>query len=109
MTSQSLFLSANVDKHPRAPIGDDRNEVVTVYDTAGNPHQHSNTNARQLIRLSNFTFDSKEAESRRKAPLERATHTNPELGPGGVLSRHSIKRTSTPVINGIAQLPLTGA
>lgn len=108
--TSSLFKTNPVDqRHPRAPIGDDRNEVVTVFDHAGNPHQHTNTNARELVRHMRFTFDAKEAEKRRKAPLEPVIPTNPELGPGGVLSRHSIKRTSTPVINGIAQLPLTGA
>lgn len=52
-----------------APTTDDRNKKVTVYDTAGNPFEHTNTNARELVRHMNFTLDEKEAESRRGKPL----------------------------------------
>ena len=108
--TSSLFLSNNLaDRHPRAPSTDDRNEVVTVYDHAGNPHQHTNTNARQLIRLSDWTRDAKEAERRRENPLEPIRHVNLEHGRQGVTSRHLQPRTSSPVINGVVQFPLTGA
>ncbi len=109
MTS-SLFKTNPIDqKHPRAPSSDDRNDVVTVYDHAGNPHQHTNTNARQLIRLSGWTRDAKEAERRHANPLEPIRHVNLEHGREGVTSRHLQPRTSSQVINGVQQFEITAS
>jgi hypothetical protein len=65
-------------QHPTkiAPTSDDRNKIVTVWDTYGNPFQHTNTNARELVRHLNFTLDSKEAERRRGAPAKEVVLAN---------------------------------
>jgi hypothetical protein len=97
------------ERYPHAPISDNRNEIISVFDHRGIEHKHSRTNARDLIGKSAWTCDPREAEKRRENPLEPVKHVNREHGIEGVTSRHLEERTSSPVINGIVQFPLKGA
>jgi hypothetical protein len=47
---------------------DPRNNKVTVFDLAGAPHQATMTNARELVRHSNWTLDAAVATTRRVKP-----------------------------------------
>lgn len=48
-----------------APASDNRHNQTTVWDTAGAPHTHTFTNARELVRHARWTLDPREAEKRR--------------------------------------------
>ncbi len=97
------------DAHPRptAPSINTRNETVELFDRAGQPHKVTRANAREALEKSGWTTDPVEGEKRRLSPLPPIVHVNPELGPGGRTPRYSIPRTSSPVINGVAQFEVT--
>jgi len=52
-----------------APIGDNRNQVISVWDTEGKEHKHTRTNAHELVRHLRYTLDAKEGEKRRAKPV----------------------------------------
>ncbi len=99
--TSSLFKSNPIDqKHPRAPSIDARDEIVSVFDHAGTEHRHTRQNATELVNKSHWTRDKDEAAKRRAQPLEAFRHTNPELGPNGVLEspRRALGRPTRPGI-----------
>ena len=61
----------------KAPISDSRNNIVTVFDHEGKPHEgYTITNAREMVRHCNWTLDPKEAASRREEPVPQHQHFN---------------------------------
>jgi hypothetical protein len=93
--------------YPRAPQTDWGTNIVPVFDHAGVEHRMSATNARQNVSLNGWTMDAREAEARRTEPREPVKHGNQEHGVEGVTSKHLKPRASSPVVNGIAQHPLS--
>lgn len=79
-----------------APISDDRNKIVTVWDTAGNPFLHTYTNARELVRHLNFTLDPMEAARRSETPVKAAVIAND--GTPEATKNDLEKQTETPTI-----------
>jgi len=107
MTTPSKKLYHNDEQRPRAPETDWGTSIVTVYDHAGQPHEMTATNARQNVSLNRWTLDEREAAARRENPLQPVKHLNFEHGKEGVTSRHLKPRTSSPVIGGVQQFPVT--
>lgn len=94
------------DRRPRAPHSNDRHDLVKAFDRSGNPREIVKVHLREALALG-WTLNEEEAAQRRIAPLPPLSHGNPELGPNGHLPKFSIPRTSSPVINGVAQFPVT--
>jgi hypothetical protein len=112
-SQRPLFNSLRVlkDERERAPSSDDRHDLVKAFDRNGNPREIVKIHLREALGLG-WTLDSEEAARRRVNPLPPLEHSNPELGPNGKLPRYSIKRTSSPVVNGVQTYeiaPSTGA
>jgi hypothetical protein len=109
-SKRPLFNSLPVlkDERPRAPSSDDRHNLVRAYDRSGAPREIVKIHLREALKLG-WTLDEQEAAQRRVTPLPKLEHKNFELGNDGCLPRHSLKRSSTVVINGIAQYEVTRA
>ena len=103
-----LFNSLPVlkDERQRAPSSDDRHDLVRAYDRSGNPREITKIHLREALKLG-WTQDEAEAARRLENPLPPLSHGNPELGPNGHLPKFSIPRTSSPVIGGVQQFPIT--
>lgn len=58
---------------------DPRNDITNVFDGEGNPHQMTLTNAREMIRFSNWTFDAQVAAARRGAETPTVVVVVPDV------------------------------
>lgn len=65
-------------QHPTkyAPTEDDRNKMVTVWNSKGEPSEQTYTNARELCRHLGFTLDPVEAAQRREVPVAEVVPVN---------------------------------
>jgi hypothetical protein len=54
----------------KAPLSDNRNDIVSVYDCAGVEFKHTLTNAREMVRNCRWTMNKAEGAARRAEPVE---------------------------------------
>jgi len=94
----------------RAPLGDKRHEITSVFDHAGVEHRLTFTNAREAVRQSNWTFDPNEAAERRANPLTPVRHAHeaahgPSRDPSHVGWSQSARRRAEKERAGAPQSP----